>query len=791
MSTLFGDSTVSIAFWMIAKTTALLVAAAAAQYTFLRRASAATRHLVWLLALTGVLVLPVLSVVVPQWRIPVDVAPDAIGAAPTVSLASAVQVLPRIEANITVDPPPSPAMPAPERMSPMGIAAAVYAAGVFVLLFRLVIDLLYGRRFARDAQAIEDPEWTSLLAGCADRMRVTSPVRLLRSRQRNVPLTFGTRRPSIVIPSIADTWSIDRRRAVLLHELAHVARFDCLTQTVGVAACAVSWFHPMVWWVARRLGTERELACDDRVIAAGTEPRDYAGHLLEIAYSFGAHRAPALAVTMARPRQLESRMLAALDAARNRRVPPARVRLASAVVALLVLAIVAGAKPVSTAAGVAEAPPQEPSRWTGSQMTPSSEPQQLTKTKVKVAAKQLKSIDWFAVAGLKSARASLSRAISAATEFAQDSGTGTWEIRTTDAKGTVHLRLMERNSSSGSNVPVEQLEGLTAGQLAAGGPVQFRVRRDAGTLTFEGVIRNGVGAGTFAFQPDPGFPNQLVKRGFARPTAGEQYQLARYDVGFAFLDELTKQGYARPQTSDLVRAGQHGVQATYVREMGALGYRLGSLDPLITLRDHGVTPSYVKELADQGYKGLAADDLREARDHGVTPDYVRGMRDSGYVSLSMPELVTARDHGVTAEFAGQLSDAGYSKLPLDQLLRVRDHGVSPEYVRELKGLGYALSIDDLVRARDHGVTLDYVREMVALGYRDQPMDALVRVRDHGVTPRFAQELKSLGYDRLSLDELVTLRDHGVTPDRVRAANARAGTRLPIDMLRSLADGGQR
>ena len=53
----------------------------------------------------------------------------------------------------------------------------------------------------------------------------------------------------------------------------------------------------------------------------------------------------------------------------------------------------------------------------------------------------------------------------------------------------------------------EQLEGLTAAQLTgAGGPVQFRLRRDAGTFTFEGVLRNGVGAGTFSFAADPNFP---------------------------------------------------------------------------------------------------------------------------------------------------------------------------------------------------------------------------------------------------------------------------------------------
>ena len=136
-----------------------------------------------------------------------------------------------------------------------------------------------------------------------------------------MPMAFGTRQPTIVVPAIADTWAEDRRRAVVLHELAHVARYDCFTQTLAFAACAVYWFHPAAWWAARRLRVERELACDDRVIAAGGRAREYADHLLEIAYAFGGDRAPALAVSMARPRQLEGRMLAALDAARNRSVP--------------------------------------------------------------------------------------------------------------------------------------------------------------------------------------------------------------------------------------------------------------------------------------------------------------------------------------------------------------------------------------------------------------------------------------------------------------------------------------
>jgi beta-lactamase regulating signal transducer with metallopeptidase domain len=785
MSTLFVDSAESAALWIVIKASALLCVAVLVQLTFLRRASAATRHIVWTIALLSVLLLPVVSSVLPRWSVVVHSTTTIAGPAPAASDVHPIADIPGAPAQ-GLSGVSGPDAPRVARLSPTAAIVVIYLTGAIALLIRMMAQRWTLRRFARRATIIRDDDWVRLLTDCARRLRVGRSVGLLRSLERSVPMAFGTRRPSIVLPAIADMWDDDRRRAVVLHELAHVARYDCLTHTLAVVACALYWFHPGVWWIARRVRIERELACDDCVIAAGTEARQYAGHLLEIAYSFGGHRAHALAVTLARPRQLEGRMLAALDARRNRDVPSIRVCLAGAAIAVVVLAALAGARLTATAATPAAAlPAVAQTAWPVSNDVPTfpSNP--------KDAATELKEIARLPMRGLQDARSRLSR-IGAVVGLNQDQLPGTWEVRPTETKGTVHLRLVEVNSSTGSNVPIDQLEGLTAAQLAGpGGPVQFRVRRDAGTFTFEGVIRNGVGAGTFSFTPDANFPGELAKRGFDRPTAAEQYQMARHDVGFAFLDELNRQGYVKPKTSDLVRAGQHGVQATYLRDMGALGYRLGSLDPLITLRDHGITPDYVRELAGLGYKGMPADDLRQARDHGITPDYVRGMREAGYGSLPMNELIKVRDHGITPQFGRELGNAGYAKLPLDQLVRVRDHGVSPEYAAEMRKLGFSLSIDDLIRTRDHGISVEFVRDMAALGYGGQTMDSLIRVRDHGVTPQYARDVKALGYDKLALEDLIALRDHGLTADRIRAANARAGTRLPIDMLKSLAAGGMR
>ena len=792
MITWIADSAAAPILWWLVKATALAGVAALVPALVLRRASAAVRHLVWICALVALLLLPVASQILPSLPLPVRVVSVA-GSNPQLAGSEDPALQSKALASAAVSTATQASVVAsvevePSRPGIYSIAVSIYAAGIIVLLLYWFAERWQLRRFIRQATVIDDREWIRVFSECTRAMGISRSVALLKTRERNVPLAFGTRRPAIVVPAIAETWDEDRRRAVLLHELAHVVRFDCFMHNIAFAACAMYWFHPAVWWIAKRVRIERELACDDRVIAAGTEPREYASHLLEIAYSFGGRRAPALAVCMARPRQLEGRMLAALDVARNRRPPSTRARIAAAAVVVFVLAALAAVRPVLTAAG-------EPPSVSEQQWPRGSNPREVVHAAKTAVQQEVNAIAHLPADGLRQVRAGLRAAVRAAASevgVRQENLPGTWEIRPSETKGMVHLRIVERNSSSGTTVPIDMLEGLTGAQLTgAGGPVQFKVRRDAGTFTFEGVIRSGVGAGTFTFMADPAFPAEMAKRGFARPTPEQQYALARHDVGYAFIDELTKQGYGKPQTAELVRAGQHGVQATYLREMGALGYRLGTLDALITLRDHGVNPQYVRDLADNGYKGLSADMLREARDHGVTADYVRGMRDAGYSSVPMEQLIRVRDHGVTPDYVRALGDAGHRQLPLDQLVKVRDHGVSADYARDMRQLGYAVPIDDLVRARDHGVTVEYVREMSALGYGSQSLDALIRIRDHGVTAEYAKDLKALGYDKLSLDDLVTLRDHGLTADRIRSANSRAGTRLPIDMLKSLAAGGMR
>ncbi|HUR00878.1 MAG TPA: M56 family metallopeptidase, partial [Gemmatimonadaceae bacterium] len=165
-----------------------------------------------------------------------------------------------------------------------------------------------------------------------------------------VPVTWGIVYPAVLLPQDADTWSEERRRFVLVHEMAHVKRFDALTQLVAQISIALFWFDPLVWIAAHRMRVEREHACDDYVLRDGTTPSLYAGELLEMVRSIGTphhdRAAPAFAaLAMARRSEFEGRMLSILDPRIDRKNLNRRGTLMTAVIVALLTFPLAALRP--------------------------------------------------------------------------------------------------------------------------------------------------------------------------------------------------------------------------------------------------------------------------------------------------------------------------------------------------------------------------------------------------------------------------------------------------------------
>jgi TonB family protein len=185
---------------------------------------------------------------------------------------------------------------------------------------------------------------------------------LLQSDHPTLLVTWGTRRPKVILPRGADGWTGDRIRVVLCHELAHIARRDWVLQVTAELLRSVYWFNPIVWIGCRRLRQESEHACDDAVLRAGIDGADYATELLALAQAALASRQPVFpqspALAIARPSSLERRIRAMLKSSRNR-VPVSRTgAFAVGVVWLAAASAVAGfGTPAQTSGTMLALPP--------------------------------------------------------------------------------------------------------------------------------------------------------------------------------------------------------------------------------------------------------------------------------------------------------------------------------------------------------------------------------------------------------------------------------------------------
>lgn len=329
-----GTVAAAVAAWLLALAlkSALLLGAVGLLCLALRRASAAARHLVWLLAVVGALSLPLLSLLAPPLHLPAATSPAAVSTAP-----------PPLPALHHV-PAPASAPSAPDAQAfPSAqwtlLLAALWGLVALGALLRLGLGLSLAGRLTRRCPPVTDPALLAEMRRLTEAAGVRRRVGLRQGVAVAVPMTTGLRCPIVLIPADAGDWPAGRLQAALGHELAHVGRRDWAWHGLAGVACALYWFNPLMWLAAHRLRAESEHACDDAVLAAGTLPADYAGHLLEIArrLSVPCPCRPSAAIAMAHRPQIEGRLRAILGVGLDRRGLTRRRLLLALVAAVLVL----------------------------------------------------------------------------------------------------------------------------------------------------------------------------------------------------------------------------------------------------------------------------------------------------------------------------------------------------------------------------------------------------------------------------------------------------------------------
>jgi len=245
-----------------------------------KKRSAAERSLIGHLGLIALLMLPIASLLIPGWN-PLPVMTEV---APSFALPAAGNIAAITPAAAT----PSAAAPAVPVVatwimpSASDLAVWLYLLPLALLLLTMVVAVARLGAMHRRANVLVNPSWQAALAMAQRRMGFKHGTALLVSADLRSPVSWGVMRPIILLNEQA-VGAVDEAEAIIAHELAHVARLDWAKLLIARTACALFWFNPLVWRLARECHQLREEAADDAVLLSEVDGADYASLLVNAA----------------------------------------------------------------------------------------------------------------------------------------------------------------------------------------------------------------------------------------------------------------------------------------------------------------------------------------------------------------------------------------------------------------------------------------------------------------------------------------------------------------------------
>jgi len=269
-----------------------------------RRRPPTVSHLVWALAFSAVIALPLVSPIVPGSTF-VTINTTVLS---TPSKQSQANQLPQEGTqNVTIPGGPLASQASSQQLQPVGSRLhglllypkwLNYLAGLWFIGFLAIASrTIFGLHCLRivrkyGTRPISSEELAERLDVLAERagVRRSWSLRISATHELTLPMTWGVIRPTIVLPMDAELWPLKQFEAVMLHELAHVRRYDFLSQLLAEIVCSAYWFNPIVWLGARAMRSDAELAADEAVLQTGLKPSEYASELLHLAAKLGTKK---------------------------------------------------------------------------------------------------------------------------------------------------------------------------------------------------------------------------------------------------------------------------------------------------------------------------------------------------------------------------------------------------------------------------------------------------------------------------------------------------------------------
>jgi beta-lactamase regulating signal transducer with metallopeptidase domain len=518
----------------------------------------------------------------------------------------------------------------PRVVSDEGISADTYVwllrvwiAGVIFFTLRTAGGMLMVEWLQRRKAAPVAPR---LLKTCLELQRMVGITRAIRFCECNgldVPAVIGWFRPVVLLPmTVLTGLSHAQVEAVIVHELAHIKRWDHFVNLFQIVAETLLFYHPAVWWVSRSIRLERENCCDDMAVRLCGNVVDYARALT---YMEGGRTAPTL-VMAASGSPLTARVVRLLGT----RKPGGNFVNAGLMIGVvclgggvfmshaLVQAAHADAKqaPAPAVISIANGVPKGTVHPLQGELA--TEP--TVRPFVQVA-ELATGIPTTAAAIAQATTESSPAPVTQATNADQPANQGSY---------IDSLKAVGLNNLSIDTLIAMKIQGVTADYV--------REVRDLG------------------LHPDP---DELIAMRIQGVTA-------------AYIRDMRASGMTG-DADEFVAMKIQGVTPEYIRSIHELGLKPDA-DELVAMRIQRVTPDYIRDIRALGLNPTA-DELISMQVQGVTPAYIKALSAAGVAKSDADEYVGAKVLGITPEFIDKARQHGFQNLTLEQLITLKNAGV--------------------------------------------------------------------------------------------------------------------
>lgn len=660
----------------------------------------------------------------------------------------------------------------------VSILSYVYILGllVFAVKFTLQIAVLCYRSYSRPA--IREGRF-----------------RIVETDSDRGPCTFAN--TIFVNPALYDPTTF---RQILVHEKIHAGGGHTLDILLAELAIVFQWFNPFAWLYRREVENNLEFLTDRSVLRdPDIERQTYQLSLLRVSAPYlpfsitnnynqsllkrrivmmnSQHSARHTAWKYAALLPLLTALVCMLNkpAAYGQSAPPASGQPVKAVVDPAVGHVVAspvlstagrdsGVRPVKLAAA-------NVTRVTGS--TADVQPQTAPVATSIAAATSITASTSIGITTPIAAATSIATVTATAAAVADtttpgyfDMSHGSWFLDVDSNELDFMLRRQEGENSWQSSFTVNKTE---INPFPGQGAVEFKLVREAGTMTFKGTFDGQQGFGRFHFEPDHGFFEAVTKMGVEDMDENRQQSFFQLNIKKEYIVMLQRNGFTPIGQRDLISLSARKIDESFLKYWKNSGVVDATLPRnLLSLKSQHIDAEYVEDLKKAGYTNLTVQQLIRLKYQHIDGNYVRSMSAGSPAAISPEELVSYKATHIDSAWLDSLRKVpGYEHLDLSEIRSLSSARVSVSYIKSWQAAGFAdISPRTVMTLKIRHVSPDLAKSFRTLGYSDLDLNRLASLQIAGITPDFVTAFHKIGYDNIPYNLLYQLKTNGIDADYV-------------------------